>query len=230
MTSFFWNLYARTYDIATLNFSAYQDLLVDIVKLLDESSIKWVVNLGCGTGSLESKVSERDGAFEWVGVDISKEMLRRARYKVPDDRFTFSPGDLNKRLPFKDSSRNVVVAMHSIYALEKPTKILREISRILKKGGVLILVNPLKNARLESMMHYEKEKIGSVRFCLLLLKTIPALLLNMVIAKRARDAKFHFFSSSEIRDMVEKVNLNVIQERKVYAEQSILLVGRKCNG
>ena len=49
-----------------------------------------VVELGCGNGTLETKLlAER---YELVGVDLSEEQLRRARLRVPEARFVH--GDL----------------------------------------------------------------------------------------------------------------------------------------
>ena len=45
-------------------------------------------------------------------------------------------------LPFPDNKFDVVFACHSFEHTERPTATLREINRVLKKGGIMVLVTP----------------------------------------------------------------------------------------
>jgi len=51
-----------------------------------------ILDLGCGTGELLTKLAPRCG----VGLDISEEMVRIARGKFPDEKYTFISGDLEE--------------------------------------------------------------------------------------------------------------------------------------
>jgi SAM-dependent methyltransferase len=46
-----------------------------------------VLDVGCALGGLASVLSEHVGQFEYTGVDISEEMIQRARQKHPRRRF-----------------------------------------------------------------------------------------------------------------------------------------------
>jgi SAM-dependent methyltransferase len=50
--------------------------------------------------------------------------------------------DLNKSLPFVDSFADVIFLSAVIYILENPTRVLKEIYRVLKPGGRLLLTSP----------------------------------------------------------------------------------------
>ncbi len=93
-------------------------------------------DVGCGTGGLSEVL--RPWFSEYVGVDI-------ARYpgfpEAPWARFV--QADLNAppyALP--DGEADVVVSVETIEHLENPRALLRELRRLLKPGGLLILTTP----------------------------------------------------------------------------------------
>ena len=93
-------------------------------------------DVGCGTGGLAEVL--RPWFSEYVGVDI-------ARYpgfpEAPWARFV--QADLNAppyALP--DGEADVVVSVETIEHLENPRALLRELRRLLKPGGLLILTTP----------------------------------------------------------------------------------------
>jgi len=50
--------------------------------------------------------------------------------------------DLNKELPFDDSSINNVFLFNAIYIIKEPEKLMKEINRILKGNGKLFIASP----------------------------------------------------------------------------------------
>jgi ubiquinone/menaquinone biosynthesis C-methylase UbiE len=69
-------------------------------------------------------------------LDADKE---RFQYK---GEIEFKQGDLNQGLPFEDTSFDYVVMLEVIEHLQNPYFVLREISRVLKKEGILLLSTP----------------------------------------------------------------------------------------
>lgn len=93
-------------------------------------------DVGCGSGGLAGVL--RPWLSEYVGVDI-------ARYpgfpEAPWARFV--QADLNApRFPLADGAADVVVSVETIEHLENPRAFLRELHRLLKPGGVLVLTTP----------------------------------------------------------------------------------------
>ncbi len=226
----FWNLYARSYDTATMNFSAYIDLLEAAVAGLQIQSGSKILNAGCGTGNIEKLVLNDNTNFEWIGGDISEGMLQRAKTKVRDKRFKFIKLDLNNKLPFDDSSFDIVVAIHSLYTVNNPAQTILEFSRLLKPGGKLVLINPKKGAKMSAMFKYEIKKKNIISFALVLLKAFPALIINLIIAKKANNKTFHFLSQEALVKLVEENNMQVVEKTLLYADQSIFLVCSKKSG
>jgi SAM-dependent methyltransferase len=97
------------------------------------------LDFGCGTG--RSTRFLRDHGFAAVGVDISEAMIARAKDTDPGgDYRVIAPGDL---AGFGDGTFDLALSempFDSIATGEEKARTLREISRVLKPGGVKILV------------------------------------------------------------------------------------------
>jgi ubiquinone/menaquinone biosynthesis C-methylase UbiE len=75
-----------------------------------------------------------------VGVDISEEMVERARKMVDNPRITFEVGNGTDLQPLRDQSADFVLTFTVLQHLTKASLIegyLREAARVLKPGGVL---------------------------------------------------------------------------------------------
>lgn len=94
-----------------------------------------ILDAGCGTGLLTKKLKKFGRV---VGVDISSDALRFSRKRGINVR----KASVDK-LPFKDSSFDLIVSMDVIYHNSvNDKKALREFFRVLKPGGILILRVP----------------------------------------------------------------------------------------
>lgn len=94
-----------------------------------------VLDAGCGSGVTAARLTE-DGA-DVVGVDLSEEMLERARERVPDARFV--QGDLGEALGFLDDGEvDVVVCQHVFSHLPDLREPLSAFARVLGDDGVLV--------------------------------------------------------------------------------------------
>ena len=100
-----------------------------------------VLEVGVGTGlSLPAYRS----SLEIVGIDLSPEMLDKARERVAADRLTNVTGlhemDASD-LQFPDASFDTVVAMYVMTVVPDPEKVMRELSRVCRPGGEVLIVN-----------------------------------------------------------------------------------------
>ncbi len=103
---------------------------------------KQVLEIGCGTGRGIGYLSAR--AQRVVGGDYAENNLRYARQHY-GERAELLVLDAQK-VPFKDNSFDVVVAMEVIYYLTHLDDFFEECHRILKKRGILCLCLPNKDA------------------------------------------------------------------------------------
>ncbi len=77
-------------------------------------------------------------------VDISSDVIaKKFGVSINDLPFTFSCVNLNEDLPFDDGSFDVIIAMMIIEHLFDPFHSAKEISRLLKKGGMAFVNIPI---------------------------------------------------------------------------------------
>jgi phosphatidylethanolamine/phosphatidyl-N-methylethanolamine N-methyltransferase len=100
-----------------------------------------VLEVGVGTG-LSLPAYRRH--LEIVGIDLSPEMLEKARERVVTDRLTNVKGlhEMDAAdLKFQDASFDTVVAMYVMTVVPDPEKVMRELSRVCRPGGEVLIVN-----------------------------------------------------------------------------------------
>jgi SAM-dependent methyltransferase len=101
-----------------------------------------VLDVGCGAGWLSRMLSERVPEGRVVGMDISDEMVRRARKKhVALDNTMFVIGSVDE-IPWDANFFTHAISIESAYYWPDPARGLREIHRVLREGGsAWILIN-----------------------------------------------------------------------------------------
>ena len=99
---------------------------------------KQVLEIGCGTGLGLGYLGKT--AKNVIGGDYSEDNLRCA-HRHYGERIELLLLDAQK-LPFKDNSFDVVVAMEVIYYLTHLDDFFEECHRVLRKGGILCLCLP----------------------------------------------------------------------------------------
>lgn len=118
-----------------------------MLKHIPEGS--YIADLGCGDGYGSHKLSK--AGYRVVGVDLSNEMIEKAKRRGENERLTFLQGDLT-RLPFSDETFSGLMAINSIEWTEQPLQALNEMKRILKTGHLLCvgLLGPTAAPRINS--------------------------------------------------------------------------------
>ncbi|WP_103341762.1 class I SAM-dependent methyltransferase [Amycolatopsis sp. CA-126428] len=96
-----------------------------------------VADLGCGTGSLTLLLAE--AGHDVCGVDLSARMLDEARAKTAGLRVELRQGDAADP-PCPDHSCDVVLVRHVLWAMPDPAAAVGRWVRLLKPGGLLLLV------------------------------------------------------------------------------------------
>lgn len=117
-----------------------------VIETMDIRSGQRVLDVGVGTG-LSLPLYPRD--CEVVGIDLSKEMLEKARDKVDElglDHVLLLEMDA-QRLSFADDSFDHVVATFVISVVPDPVATIQEMKRVLRPEGSLVLVNHFQNER-----------------------------------------------------------------------------------
>lgn len=102
-----------------------------------------LLDIGCGTGSLLLMVS-KTGLPVWaVGLDMAEQMCRVSYDKAKMlgyGNLCFVRGD-SEHLPFEDASFDLISCLNSFHHYPRQGRVLREMNRVLKPGGRLILMD-----------------------------------------------------------------------------------------
>ncbi len=107
-----------------------------------------VVDLCTGTGSSALQMA-REAGVRVVGIDFSEGMLRRARTKSSRGEACFWVQADATSLPIASCSVDRVTCTYAMYELsgDAREKLLREAARVLKPGGMFIMMEHLPPSR-----------------------------------------------------------------------------------
>ena len=106
-----------------------------------------LVDIGCGPGYLAARIGKRYSSLRVVGLDISGVMIKIARRNWPLQRYgaQFLAGDAHY-LPFHDNSVDFVLSSLSLHHWSNAAVVFREINRVLKPGGQLLVFDLRRDA------------------------------------------------------------------------------------
>ena len=111
----------------------------ETMRRLSIRSTDRVLDVGCGTGALLHQLHILYPQAQLVGVDPVPEMLKVARLRLPL-AVELSEAWANQ-LPYDDNSFNLVISCNMFHYIRRPVAALREMSRVLRPGGELIVTD-----------------------------------------------------------------------------------------
>jgi ubiquinone/menaquinone biosynthesis C-methylase UbiE len=166
-------------------------------------------------------------------------MLKRAAAKLEKNgsRVRFFEVDLNKELPFENSQFDGATCLNVIYALSEPDLFIRELSRVLKPGGVVIISTPLLEPKIFPIVkeHLDALKAESPRFWFavfagqvigVFFPTLLFVMINLFI-KGNKDLKF--YSREELSTLISSAGFELEKVELVYGNQNWLIRAVKQN-
>ncbi len=232
-----WDWYAFFYDsVRTL--LPYQELLKKTVTALDirEDGVQ-ILDAGCGTGNLADALSSAKVSVH--GADGSSAMLKRAKAKTLRcaNPVRYIKADFNQPLPYRDGVFDGVVSLNVLYALRDPRSALRELHRVLKFGGLLVLATPTVEPKIRNIFGAHLSLLTQAQWLKKLLywvKTIASLpsqtcmtAFNLMIKRRAARREFHFFDASELAALLQENGFHILRCEPAYGGTDSFVVAAK---
>jgi SAM-dependent methyltransferase len=99
-----------------------------------------VLDAACGTGNLAILAAQR--GCRVAGLDIAANLLAQARERARREGLdiTFTEGDV-EAMPYEDGSFDAVVSMYGVMFAPRPDRVVSELYRVTKPGGLIALAN-----------------------------------------------------------------------------------------
>lgn len=230
----FWDKYFQVYD--SLNeLIPYRNMVIHIVETLKVEKDERLLDVGCGTGNVAIRVTEKGG--EVTGIDISEEGLNRYKQKNPS-AITRKMDIAETPWPFEDSSFDKVYSNNTLYTIDPAFRddVFSEMYRVLKPGGWIVLSNIVEGfsprkiyfSHIRTSFH-EKGMFRTIFDILkLVVPTVKIFYYNHLIKKESSGGSFRLLQKDEQKDRLAKSGFaNMSEGVEVYARQAILNMGEK---
>mgnify|MGYP002794598183 CR=1 FL=1 len=168
----------------------YKEILMRVKKI----GVENVLDLGCGNGNVSGMIAEETEAHV-TGLDLSQQMIEQAKKRV-GAKAQFIVGNAEK-LPFADHTFDMIICNASFHHYPHPVTVVKEMKRVLKQNGTLILGDPTVPVKL-------------------FLK-----LMNWILSF-SDNGDFHIYVKKEIVTLLRSQGLQVSDWKMIGAERFIL--------
>ncbi len=134
--------YSSVYDALFKRF--FYPRITHAISYMDIRPGDRILDVGVGTGL---SLSLFPGYCKVVGIDLSTEMLMKAKEKITANRLdnikVMSMDAMS--VGFKDDSFDKVFISHVVSVVPDPYKVMSEVKRVCRKGGQVVIVNHFKS-------------------------------------------------------------------------------------
>ena len=128
--------------------------------ILDNAGItegKRVLDVACGTGVLIGDYLKRN-VESVTGIDISSEMISRARAKFHDKRVSFICGDVEET-EFAEKY-DAAVVYNAFPHFPEPERLIAHLSELTRSGGTLTVAHGMSREKIDSHHHGAASKVS----------------------------------------------------------------------
>jgi ubiquinone/menaquinone biosynthesis C-methylase UbiE len=119
--------------------------IADYVRGKDQRTLS-MLDVACGTGRFLGQAAQAFPALPMTGIDLSAAYIEEARRHLADRRnITLLEGNA-EALPLPDASQDIATSVFLYHELppEVRRKVTAEIARVLKPGGIYVLIDSLQ--------------------------------------------------------------------------------------
>lgn len=137
-----YNIWANQYDT---NFNKTRDMeAIALRETLAELNFGSCLEIGCGTGKNTEWLLSKSN--EILAIDLSEEMLAKAKEKIKSEKVLFQQFDINQPWTFASKQFDLIVFSLMLEHIENLDAIFKQASNSLVKGGYVYIgeLHPFK--------------------------------------------------------------------------------------
>ena len=116
---------------------------------------KKVLDIACGSG-YGAKIIAENEAQEVIGIDADEKAIAKAQSENKLKNLKYQKGDA-ENLNLEEESLDIITSFETIEHLQKPSEYLKELSRVIKKDGIVLLSTPNKEIYQEKNPYHYRE-------------------------------------------------------------------------
>lgn len=146
----FFNSVADHYDNKLLK-SWFLKALQKTIELIDIKENSRILDLGCGTGNLLKILEDENKNLMLFGIDISEKMLKIAAAKLKKSKLILNSAE---NINFKENFLDIVFSTEAFHHFSNYNLIMKNIHKILKKDGKLIVLDVDFGFILNKIFHF----------------------------------------------------------------------------
>ena len=111
---------------------------INLVEHIQNTALDNVLEIACGTGRVTKHLAAKlSPGTSLIATDLNEDMLKIARHIVTSKNVTWQVADAHE-LPLESDIFDLVVCQYGVMFFQDKPKALREINRVLKRGGTFI--------------------------------------------------------------------------------------------
>lgn len=181
-----------------------------------------ILDLGCGNGRLllflqNVKIAGKQFKFTYQGIDTSKKLIKLAKNKFPQHKFSYGNQLL---IPVEDHKFDIIFnirSFHHIPSKKLRKEALKEMQRVSQKNGIIVIT--VWNLW---QFKYVKNIIQAVARSII---TLGAYDYNDTFIKWGRKHKryYHAFTLKELRKLAKYAGLEIIKDGKLNHDYQLIL-------
>ena len=184
----FFNIWAKFYDYTPIIGSWLRHIQIKSIKEIKIKDNLSILDIGCGTGYSLLKISEKTNNSILSGIDISEEMLKIAKTKtesIKKNKIILKKASAEK-IPFESNFFDYIICTDALHHFINPQASFNEMSRILKKGGKIIIADV---------------NIGPLWLSNILFKLEPGFI--------------HMYEKREMHELFQKNKIKTIKQKRI---------------
>ncbi|MDI9646132.1 MAG: methyltransferase domain-containing protein [Archaeoglobales archaeon] len=136
----FYKYFSKIYDYVNPIFYA-EEMREKVVEMAEIDKNDLILEVGCGTGYTTAGIALKVPQENIVALDITPQQVEKAQRKLKKVNYFLADAE---NLPFKDKVFDASISAGSIEYWPNPEKGIKEMARVTKSGGKVVILAPRK--------------------------------------------------------------------------------------